>query len=245
MKKLILFAVALSLFSCLLNNGKDDKVDSKIEPCEDFTCDSLTVRAVLDNIGLNGVTVNAVSESWDGRIKSLNLEGRQITTLPPEIGKLSALAGLYLNINQLTALPPEIGQLTSLQDVILDSNQLTSLPPEIGQLTNLQFLYLAYNQLTSLPPEIGQLTAMLDLHLRHNQLTNLPPEIGQLTVLEFLYLNNNQLTSLPPEIVNISGQFFQVIDVSGNHLCLLPDSIANWIDVHSPGSNWRETQDCP
>jgi small GTP-binding protein len=60
---------------------------------------------------------------------------------------------LDLRDNRLTSLPPEIIKLTNLTYLDLRNNQLTSLPPEIIKLTNLTFLNLSYNQLTSLPPE--------------------------------------------------------------------------------------------
>ena len=65
---------------------------------------------------------------------------------------------LSLHNNQLSTLPPEIGQLTALRSSLHD-NQLTTLPPEIGPLAALRTLYLTGNQLTTLPPEIGPLTA--------------------------------------------------------------------------------------
>ncbi len=68
---------------------------------------------------------------------------------------------LNLSGKGLTALPPEIGQLTSLELLNLSDNNLTGLPPEIGQLTSLKWLYLGNNNLTGLPPEIIQLTSLL------------------------------------------------------------------------------------
>ena len=47
--------------------------------------------------------------------------------------------GLDLSHLGLTTLPPEIGQLTALTVVNLRNNRLTTLPPEIGQLTALIF----------------------------------------------------------------------------------------------------------
>ena len=51
-------------------------------------------------------------------------------------------AKLDLAGRNLTELPPEIGQLINLQELDLRSNRLTELPPEIGQLINLQELDL-------------------------------------------------------------------------------------------------------
>lgn len=60
---------------------------------------------------------------------------------------------LDLSFKKLTSLPPEIAKLTNLSQLDLSGNQLTSLPPEITKLTNLISLDLYNNQLTSLPSE--------------------------------------------------------------------------------------------
>jgi internalin A len=134
------------------------------------------------------------------RGKSLDLIGLGLTTLPPEIGQLSALTVLDLSNNQLTTLPQEIGRLSALKDLILWNNQISRLPAQIGQLSALTALDLWQNQLSSLPPQISQLSALTELSLAANQLTTLPPEIGQLPALTLLNLSNNHLTTLPPEI---------------------------------------------
>ena len=131
----------------------------------------------------------------------LYLFNNQLTTLPPEIGQLTALTTLYLNHNQLTALPHEISQLTALTELWLDNNQLTALPPEINQLTALMELYLYNNRLTVLPLEIGQLTAMTTLFLFNNQLTALPSEMRSLTALTHLFLHDNDTLGLPLEVL--------------------------------------------
>ena len=135
----------------------------------------------------------------DGRTM-LPLIGEGIESLPPEIGRLTNLPGLYLGDNQLSSLPDEIGKLTSLIKLDLADNKLSSLPSEIGKLADLTELYLYNNQLSSLPPEIEQLTRLTVLDLSHNRLTSLPAEIGRLTNLEQLALSGNQLRSLPVEL---------------------------------------------
>jgi hypothetical protein len=135
----------------------------------------------------SGVTIES------GRVVGLNLSGKQLTSLPVEIGLLTSLTLLNLGGNQLTSLPAEIGQLTSLTQLHLEHNQLASVPAEIGQLKSLTQLHLYSNQLTSLPAEIGQLKSLTRLYLEHNQLTSLPAEIGQLKSLTRLYLGDNQL----------------------------------------------------
>jgi internalin A len=153
----------------------------------------------------------------------LDLSSLGLTTLPPEIGQLTALNELHLQYNQLSALPPEIGQLTALTRLDLNDNQLSALPPEIGQLTALTWLHLDNNQLSALPPEIGQLTALTELNISSNKLSALPPEIGQLTALTRLYLSNNQLSALPPEIGQLTALI--LLDLGNNQLSVLPPEI--------------------
>ena len=151
---------------------------------------------------LLAIIEQARRENWE----ELDLRGKGITELPPEIGQLKNLKKLDLGNrwdtpdefkNKLTRLPDEIGQLTTLQTLELGFNQLTALPEAICQLTSLQTLNLYNNRLIALPEAIGQLTNLLTLSLHGNQLTALPESIGQLTSLQELYLSDNQLIDLP------------------------------------------------
>ena len=155
----------------------------------------------------------------------LDLGGNKLTALPPEIGNLTALTLLDLGGNKLTALPPEIGNLTGLTELRLPDNELSSLPPEIGNLTALIALSLHNNELSSLPAGIGNLTALTSLSLRSNELTNLPSEISNLTALTSLDLVNNELARLPPEIGNLTA--LTSLDLVNNELTSLPSEISN------------------
>src|SRR5271166_2305477 len=164
-------------------------------------------------------------------LQSLHLGSNRLSSLPPEIGKLTSLQSLHLGFNRLNSLPPEIGKLTSLQSLHLGSNRLSSLPPEIGKLTSLQSLDLWSNQLSSLPPEIGKLTSLQSLHLGSNRLSSLPPEIGKLTSLQSLHLRSNRLSSLPPEIGKLTS--LQSLDLWSNQLSSLPPEIGKLTSLQS------------
>ncbi|OYW76150.1 MAG: hypothetical protein B7Z37_09950 [Verrucomicrobia bacterium 12-59-8] len=176
----------------------------------------------------------------------VDLSNLGLTTLPPEIGRLTALTHLYLDNNQLSTLPSEIGQLTTLTWLDLENNQLSTLPPEIGQLaalsvlnlssnqlsilslaigqlTSLTVLKLSYNHLRTLPSEIGMLTALTELFLGNNKLRTLPPEIGQLSTLTGLYPFSNRLVTLPSEIGQLTA--LKELNLSSNQLSTLPPEI--------------------
>ena len=155
----------------------------------------------------------------------LNLSDIGLTTLPPEIGKLTALKVLSLGSNQLTSVPTEIGKLTDLLVLDLGNNQFTMLPREIGKLTALRVLFLSDNKLTALPTEMSNLTALQTLILYSNKLTTLPTRIGNLAALQGLDLRSNQLTTLPTEIGKLTA--LQHLDLSSNQLTDIPKEIGN------------------
>ncbi len=164
----------------------------------------------------------------EGRTE-LDLSGNQLTSLPPEIGKLTNLTHLNLSDNQLTSVPPEIVKLTNLTDINLSHNQLTSLPPEITKLTSLRKLRIHRNQLTSLPPEISELANLVTLGLTSNQLTSLPSEIIKLVNLTDLSLNINKLITLPKEIANLTN--LTSLSLNSTKLTSLSPEIAKLINL--------------
>ena len=68
--------------------------------------------------------------------------------IPPELGLLTSLQGLYLSGNDLSgAIPPELGELIHLRELDLAGNQLSgAIPPELRELTQLELLDLSFNQ---------------------------------------------------------------------------------------------------
>ncbi len=76
--------------------------------------------------------------------------------IPPELGSLSNLWGLFLSNTQLTGpIPPELGNLSNLDQLLIDDNQLTGeIPSELGKLSNLRYLTVHDNQLTGCIPTV-------------------------------------------------------------------------------------------
>jgi Leucine-rich repeat (LRR) protein len=224
----ILFLFSAILFMTGLVQG---------EPCTDYACDSLTVRAILDSNGMVDVTVKEVTGSNTARIDSLDLAGREIDVLPASIGKLSGLKYLMLGCirysgvprdpicNTLESLPEEIGNLKELVYLDVDGNQLAELPLSIGELHKLETLRLEYNQLVSLPSAIGQLHKLDYLVLDYNPIVTLPDEIGMLTSLRSMDLFATDIQSLPNTIGNLKKLEF--IHIAKTKLKILPDEFCN------------------
>ncbi|MEH2246542.1 COR domain-containing protein [Nostoc sp.] len=177
----------------------------------------------------NEELLQIIKKAARDKMTELDLSGKDLTTLPAEIGQLSNLIELDLRNNQLIMLPAEIGQLSNLSLLDLSYNQLTTLPVEISQLSNLSQLDLTYNQLTTLPAEIGQLSNLSLLDLSYNQLTTLPAEIDQLSNLSLLDLSYNRLTTLPAEIDQLSN--LSLLDLSYNRLTTLPAEIGQFSNL--------------
>ena len=141
----------------------------------------------------------------------LNLIENQLTgNIPPEIGILTNLTGLFLSYNYLRGeIPSEIGNLINLTELHLGHNDLQGeIPPEIGNLVNLTYLSLWDNELTgSIPPEIGNLNNLIFLSISENKINGqIPLELGNLIHLTSLGLFNNELTSsIPSEIGNLTN----------------------------------------
>merc|ERR1711935_567965 len=92
-------------------------------------------------------TTTCFAEFFDGQDNDIQILGSQrgLICIPTEIGLLSStLTKLDLNRNDITSLPTEIGELTALTYLELAYNDITSLPTEIGELTALTYLGLAY-----------------------------------------------------------------------------------------------------
>ncbi len=178
----------------------------------------------------NEELLEVIEQTDRGQSDYLDLSHKELTFVPPEIGRLTSIKRLNLAGNYLTNLPVEIKQLTNLYYLNLGSNQFAIFPEEIGQLTNLRILDLVCNQLTSLPAEIGKLINLRQLFLSINRLKSLPVEIGRLTDLRQLNLNNNQLTNLPPEIGKLSN--LSRFDLSHNQLINLPSEIGDLFNLN-------------
>jgi hypothetical protein len=129
-----------------------------------LSADAKIVRQLLDENGLQDVSVPRVAVQREGRVVELKLYGKKTSSqnlpkslhaIPPAIGKLDKLEKLILASNELPELPETIYDLDSLTELDLSNNTLESLSPKIGNLKQLRKLDLMMNQLVEVPADIG------------------------------------------------------------------------------------------
>ncbi|TXJ06963.1 MAG: hypothetical protein E6Q27_02780 [Aeromicrobium sp.] len=131
----------------------------------------------------------------DGRVTVLDVNNRQITTLPASIGNLTLVKKLYADDNFVRSVPASIGRLMNLTELNLGNNQLTSVPSELGNLGSLTRLGLSGNGLTTLPISLGNLTSLVELNLSNNSLagdvSSWANPLRNVTSLKYLPLGGN------------------------------------------------------
>lgn len=94
---------------------------------------------------------------YSGRRLPQKMTSEELQQLIQQVAR-DQLLSLDLMGRGLMDIPPEIGQLIQLERLDLSDNRLSSLPPEIARLTNLVRLDLRYNPFLPIPPEILQRT---------------------------------------------------------------------------------------
>lgn len=136
-----------------------------------YTTDSLIVKEILHQNGLDSLTVEEVTvapfdDDYDDddddnrRVRKLIFSGANV--LPDIIGRLKPLQTLALTDGALTAIPDAVGELYYLERLELTGNNLQTLPRSIMSLENLDSVYVEGNPLDSLPRDMKQWLDALD-----------------------------------------------------------------------------------
>jgi hypothetical protein len=90
--------------------------------------DSVCVAALLKANGSGASVASVATRNAGGRVTSLNLEGKGLTTLTPDVAFLDSLKTLDLGGNNLTLLPREAVAFPAALRVDLNGNSLCRLP---------------------------------------------------------------------------------------------------------------------
>jgi len=165
-------------------------------------------------------------------LEDLNLLDNGLSgPIPAELGNLGRLAGLELGLNDLSGpIPPELGGIPSLHSLGLSDNRLSGpLPLELANLANLGKLELSYNSLSGpIPPWVGGLADLTQLGLGANDLSGpVPPNLGGLAKLTALNLSQNAFSGpIPAEFGNLANlRHLSLIDAGLSGI--IPTSLLN------------------
>lgn len=180
---------------------------------------SLTSFAMLSNTK----SIVLPPELFDMRLlTTLTIVSCGLETLSEDIIKLSHLTELTLDQNQLITLPPTLSRMLSLTALsVKDNPRLSSLDALTGS-TTLTILRAVNCMINHLPTNIPNLHT---LELGGNQLAFLNG-IETITSVSCILLEfgNNRITSIPKTALK-NVQTLLYLDLSGNQLTTLPDSV--------------------
>lgn len=165
------------------------------------------------NDGGAALLAELAAAARDG-VRKLDLGGRGLTALPPEIGTLTSLEELNCADNLLDDLPDALEGCSSLRVLFFLRCRFTRVPRVVGRLPSLFMLSFKSNLLEevgedALPPSLGWLI------LTDNRLRALPASLGRLPLLRKLMLASNALGDLP----DLRGlRALELLRVSDNRL---------------------------
>jgi Leucine-rich repeat (LRR) protein len=167
---------------------------------------------------------NALYKLNETSYKELDLQWRQLTTLPPTIKYLGRTEKLILEENyHLETLPEEIKELKNLKELELSRCDLKKIPTQVMSILSIEVLICWENEITHLPHQISKLKNLRELNLSKNKLKNIPLSIGKLSNLRKLSIFDNKIKKIPETIGNMKS--LEEIDLYSNKIKVIPKEI--------------------
>ncbi|MFK7971609.1 MAG: leucine-rich repeat domain-containing protein [Bacteroidia bacterium] len=153
------------------------------------------------------MTAFSMSEALENpeNVYELRLRNSNVSTLGPEVGKLTNLRVLNISGTRIRSIPPEIENCKHLKSILANASSLSKIPSTIGNLKKLRFLNLGACKLSVLPDEIGKLTSLWSLSLGSNQLRSLPKSIANLKNLLMFSIDKNAFNEFPSEVLGLTS----------------------------------------
>jgi len=148
-------------------------------------------------------------------------------SLPSTLFDLSSLNYLEISDTTLTSLPPQVGKLTNLLNLALHRNAIEELPEEINAFSKLKFMDVSNNCLTGLPSTFS-LPQLHTLNLSNNQLQSLPDFSG-LIGLSTVFIDHNELTQLPVGLETLGN--VSEVHASNNNIATFPDVVTHMVNI--------------
>ncbi|XP_070570358.1 ras guanine nucleotide exchange factor L-like [Ptychodera flava] len=166
----------------------------------------------------------------------LNLNVNRLKSLPRDISKLTRLRWLFLENNHFEDFPEIITELKELVRLYMGSNRLRALPSSVGELSKLRYLDISDNKFTAFPACLwsDELRGLEKLFLSNNGITNLPKAVEKLTNLKVLWLNNNKIDWIPYSMGEMKN--LEELQLAENRLRILPASLCSNLENLNKGN---------
>ena len=125
-------------------------------------------------------------------------------------------AVLYVRNHNMTVLPPEFTRMTALKKVDITHGPLERLPDDIGKLKDLSRLSVNFNKLTALPDALANLKKLTTLFAGFNAMKKVPEALLRHGTLQTLAVNTNKLTHVQLNMPNLA-----YLDLSNNSIATI------------------------
>jgi internalin A len=127
-------------------------------------------------IGVDARYAEELMRQYRSSTLPLALQSLGLRALPGNVRGLRGLELLIIDNNRIEVVPPWIGELSEITGLFALNNLIRTIPEEIGSLKCLAHLYLPHNKLTSLPEALRELP-LRALALNGNPNLGLPGSI--------------------------------------------------------------------
>jgi Leucine-rich repeat (LRR) protein len=169
----------------------------------------------------------------------LNLKDNDLTTLPNELMNIKHLIILILCDNKIEQIPEFIyNNMKQLSTICLHGNGLLYIEEDIGNLENLKTLTLSKNKIKTLPKNISKLSKLEDLAIENNpDLENIDKDILKLPNLKEFCVDDRFL----PFIVSNKNLFSKIKYINLKYSNYkLNDELINQLDFEITDNDWQE-----
>ena len=139
------------------------------------------------------------------KLKTINLRGRSLISIPEKLQRYSNMQQLVLSDNDIRVIPGWFNQLSEIEVLLCENNNISEIVPEALLLPRMQHLNLRGNKLTELPATICLCRKLRYLNLEYNQFEFLPNILTDLPMLETIRLRGNPLKEYPLVLTKIKN----------------------------------------
>lgn len=206
-----------SLKPHIQNAGKTGVCTLPNSNLKEFPRELYLIEGVLRTVDLSGNKLSSIPAAISKfeQLKHLTLTNNRIAFLPDSLCKLKKLETLSLGSNHLSRLPETLSQLSNLRNVNLSDNRLAAFPHCFCGLKHLDVLDLSRNRISEVPDFVGDLHAT-ELNLNQNQVSMISESIANCPRLKVLRLEENclQINSIPTQLLSSSN--VSLLAVEGN-----------------------------